>query len=312
MSGGAAHPAAPLATGYRHPGYAASFAAEGTVRHLASSGGWLIEHDIPGFDARDGRGPYPLFACQNWNGLREDLEQIGPDLVSVTLVTDPFGHYDEQLLTSTFDRVVPYKRHYVADLTKPRRAIVTRDRAHCAAMARKRGVVVEEIAEPPGWIDEWTALYNGALERFEVHGPAMTRASVLAQLALPGMVMLRAAVEHETVALGLFAVHGDVAYAHLVALGERAYELRASCALYLDAIERFAGRVGWIDWGGIAGAVDDPDDGLARFKRGWSTDQRTAFLCMRILNDARYAAIAAATGRAGSRYLPAYRAPLVD
>lgn len=299
----------PALTGYLHPGYAASFAADGAVYSLPSCGGWLIERAIPGSDARDAMGCYPLFACRDWSQLGRDLEPLGPALVSVTLVTDPFGAYDAPLLTQTFDRVIPYKQHYVADLTRPSAAFVTADRRQCAATARRRGVTVEEVAQPCDRIDEWTALYAGAMARHNAPGPVLTRASVLAQLRLPGMVMLRAVWHTETVGLGLFALHGDVAYAHLVALGERAHGLRVSCALYDDALARFAGRVRWIDWGGVAGASDNPNGGLARFKSGWSSGQRTAYLCMRILDHDRYAALAATTGRTESSYLPAYRGP---
>lgn len=301
--------AVPALTGYLHPDYAASFAADGAVRSLPACGGWLIERAIPGSDARDAMGCYPLFACRDWSQLGPDLEQIGSALVSVTLVTDPFGAYDEPLLARAFDRVVPYKQHYVADLTRPAGEFVTADRRQCAATARRRGVTVEEVAQPSDCIDEWTALYLGAMARHDAPGPVLTRETVLAQLRLPGLVMLRAIWHTQTVGLGLFAVHNDVAYAHLVALGERAHELRVSCALYDDAIERLAGRVRWIDWGGVAGSSDNPNGGLARFKSGWSSGQRTAFLCMRILDRDQYAALSGTTGRTGSTYLPAYRGP---
>ena len=85
------------ASGYGHPSYAASFAEFGTPRRLTRSGGWLLERSIPHAEARDAMGCYPLFVCQDWRGLEADLDEID-DLVSVSLVTDPFGDHDEALL----------------------------------------------------------------------------------------------------------------------------------------------------------------------------------------------------------------------
>jgi hypothetical protein len=39
-------------------------------------------------------GCYPLFACQEWSQLNADLEGVAGELVSLALVTDPFGEYD--------------------------------------------------------------------------------------------------------------------------------------------------------------------------------------------------------------------------
>src|SRR5229473_8652620 len=97
-------------TGYAHPGYAASLSEFGTPRLLPRSGGWILERRIPGCQERDAMGCYPLFACQHWSQLHADLDEIGSELVSVTLVTDPFGGYQEGLLRQCFpDQVVPFK-----------------------------------------------------------------------------------------------------------------------------------------------------------------------------------------------------------
>jgi hypothetical protein len=83
-----------MITGYLHPGYAASLAEFGTPRLLPRSEGWILERQIPGSPYSDGMGCYPLFACQDWSQLHADLESIGSELVSLALVTDPFGKYD--------------------------------------------------------------------------------------------------------------------------------------------------------------------------------------------------------------------------
>ena len=47
----------------------------------------------PGSDLRDGIGCYPLFACRKWKGLAQDLPALADRLVSLCLITDPFGDF---------------------------------------------------------------------------------------------------------------------------------------------------------------------------------------------------------------------------
>ena len=298
-----------LSTGYLHPGYAASFSEYGVPRELPRCRGWILERKIPRLPDYDAMGCYPLFACEDWSQLTKDLDEIGDDLVSVVLVTDPFGNYDEAVLRRSFSLVTPFKEHYVADLRRPFAEIVTKDRNQCARTSHKRGVRVEECPDPTQYIDDWMRLFHVWAEGHNVHGiRAFSRETFLRQFRLPGLVMLRAVHQDATVAIGLFAIHGDVAYAHLVAFDEIAYRLRASCALYMAGIEHLADRVRWIDWGGNAGVKDDPTDGLGQFKMGWSTGRRTAYLCGRVLNRARYSDIIKAKDVPATSYFPAYRA----
>jgi len=69
--------------------------------------------------------PNPLFACGDWPALRADLDSLAGRLVSVTLVTDPFGAYDEALLKSIFDVVRRFKKHFVVDLAESDRAVAS-------------------------------------------------------------------------------------------------------------------------------------------------------------------------------------------
>jgi hypothetical protein len=64
------------ATGYSHPAYAASLSEFGAPLELPRSGGWLLRRAIPGSDACDAMGPYPLFACRSPAGLAEDLREL--------------------------------------------------------------------------------------------------------------------------------------------------------------------------------------------------------------------------------------------
>lgn len=65
--------------------------------------------------------------------------------------------------------------------------------------------------------------------------------------------------------------------------------------------------VSWLDLGAGAGMANDGTNGLSLYKRGWSTDTRTVYLCGRIFDHKRYAEIVKAKGIAATDYFPAYR-----
>ena len=60
------------------------------------------------------------------------------------------------------------------------------------------------------------------------------------------------------------------------------------------------------DLGGAAGRGDDPSDGLAHFKRGWSTGTRPVYVCGRVLQSDVYCELSADDD--GPAYFPRYRA----
>ena len=104
----------------------------------------------------------------------------------------------------------------------------------------------------------------------------------------------------------------DKAWYHLGAYNALGYRLGgASSALTAFALDHFRRLgVGWANLGSGAGLSHDATDGLSRFKRGWSTETRWAWLCGVILNHDAYARICSSLGHdAGTEYFPAYRAP---
>jgi hypothetical protein len=296
-------------TGYAHPSYAAALCELGTPRDLPASGGSILERPIEGFTDVDGMGPYPLFACRDWSGLGEDLANLEGRLVALSMVTDPFGEYDEADLRRWFgDRVVRFKEHFVVDLAESRQRDVHSHHRRNVAKARQN-VAVERCSDPSQFLDEWDALYANLVRRHDIRGVAVfSKSSFGRQLRVPGLVAFRAIDEEATIGMTLWYSTGDVAYYHLGAYSEDGYAAGASFALFADAIEHFAGAgLAWLDLGGGAGLDGGHNDGLARFKRGWSTGTRTAYFCGRVFAPDRYAEISGARGASGSRYFPAYR-----
>lgn len=294
--------------GYSHPSYAQSLAEFGTPRLLPRSGGWVLERRIDQSPYRDAMGCYPLFACVNWSELQADLDDLNNDLLSISLVADPFGNHRPEDLKRCFqDKLLPFKEHFVADLHRPPQEFVSRHHQYYSRRALA-SIAVERCDQPLEFLDEWIDLYAHLIERHHLKGiKAFSRRAFEIQFQVPGMVMLRAIHERKTICAHLWYLQGDVAYNHLAASNSYGYELMAPYALHWYALQTFVGEVRWLNFTGAAGLNYEATDGLARFKRGWSTGTRTAYFCGRIFNQQRYAEAVAARRPPESKYFPAYR-----
>ncbi len=296
-------------SGYSHEAYAHALAEFGRPRPLPASGGHVLERTIEGVDLRDAMGCYPLFSCPHWERLGEDLDALRPHLVSVTLVTDPFGAYDQQGLEALFpDRCVPFKEHVVVDV-----GLAAGDgwSSHHRRNVRRVSQSLEVDFPDPNEevLAEWTKLYGVLIERHGITG--MARFSVESfrrQFATPGLFVARARIGSETVGMTLWYADGNVAYYHLGAYTQEGYEQRASFAMFPRVFSKLSEQgLAWLDLGAGAGADGDASDGLTRFKRGWSKHTRTAWLCGRVFDLVRYEDLARKTGTEGSPWFPAYR-----
>jgi hypothetical protein len=292
--------------GYADPLYAKSLAEFGTLRELPRCKGWLLERPVEG-DSRDATGCYPLFSCQNWHRLKEDLDDLGRDLVTLSLVADPFGVTPPTELERCFDVVRPFKEHYVTDLRRPMDAIVS---AHHRKHARRalRDLVIEQCPDPLAFLDEWVGLYAALSDRHRLSGiRAFSRQAFQIQLSIDGLVMFRASRGGCTVGLHLWLQQGDVAYGHLGATTALGYRFAASYALYWSALEWLSPRVTWLHLGGSAGLTRVEPDGLAAFKQGWATETRTAYFCGRCWDRVKYDELLRASNVEAGRFFPAYR-----
>ncbi len=299
-------------TGYMHSNYSESQSEFGAPMELPRCGGWVLKRRIAASDSFDAMGCYPLFFCRDWAQLGSDLENLKKDaaanLVSLSLVSDPFGEYDEPYLRHCFkDVVIPFKEHFIVDLQRPLNEFVS---AHHRYYARKglKSMLIEESPEPAQFVDEWVDLYANLIDRHNLYGiKAFSREAFVKQLSIPGTVMLRVLHQGIPVAAQIWFVQGEVGYSHLTSMNEAGYALRASYALYGFALEHFAGKVRWLDLGAGAGTKNGGTDGLSEFKRGWSSGTRTAYFCGRIFNHERYEEHVKAKSITSTDYFPAYR-----
>lgn len=89
--------------------------------------------------------------------------------------------------------------------------------------------------------------------------------------------------------MSIWLSDGTVAHNHLGASSEAGYAVGASYALYAAAVETLEEcRV--LDFGGAPGLADDPDHGLARFKRGFANAEGATWLSGFVLDREGYAA----------------------
>lgn len=295
--------------GYASRDYAASLAEFGQVIDLPNCGGAMLGLAIADAQEQDAVGPYPLFACRDWSGLGADLDSLSDRFVCAYAVTDPFGETSDNELARTFpDLCYAYKQHFAADLSRPLDSIVD---SHHRRNIRKglKNVEVRRLPASAETLAAWQPLYDCLIERHDIRGIARFSAESFAkQFAVPGFDCFAAVDAEGVCGMTLWYLDRGVAYYHLGAYNELGYGQSAAFAIFSTALQRFAEEgVRWAALGAGAGTTA-ANSGLTRFKQGWSTETRPAYLCGRILQQEAYARLSAAAP-AGTTFFPAYRAP---
>ena len=297
-------------TGYDATEYARTCPHLGTPRLLPRSGVTIMVRRIEmPFVATDACGTYPLLSTQRWHELAADLADQR-DLLSFVAVVDPLRAPGTATLEAVFpDHLLAFKTHYLArlDAHEPLAHIAASHQRKALAAAQR--LHVEVAADPAAHAPDWRRLYGELRSRHRFRGAAdFPAASLAAQLALPGMLAVLARDAHRVVSMSLWLVSGTHAHYHLGASDAAGYDAGASFATFAHAFEVLAARgVEWVDLGGSAGLRNGSGagDGLARFKRGWSSETRTAWLGGRILDLRRYGQLCGT--RTADDYFPAYR-----
>jgi hypothetical protein len=120
------------------------------------------------------------------------------------------------------------------------------------------------------------------------------------------LVVLRASRQDRTVGMHLYLCDRDVVHFHLSAFSQEGYRHDASHALCWSALEHLRNQARWLNWGGAPGLDDSGANGLARFKAGWATTTRSAWLLGAVLDPGCYRRLG--DGRRAEGFFPAYRA----
>jgi hypothetical protein len=168
-------------TGDVHSDYAESLSQFGAPLRLPKSGGWLPKRLVDAIRT-DAMGTYRLFAYSDWKSLKTDFNLLGKSLVSVVVVTDSFGEYNEPLLRDGFgDLVTPFKAHFGNDLSRPLESTLRKHHERNAGIGLKQ--FVELCEGPSSYLDDWARLYSVLIQRHQICGiRAFSRNSFSRQL----------------------------------------------------------------------------------------------------------------------------------
>lgn len=293
--------------GYLNPLYAESFLEIGQPLYLPRSKGWLIKRQIPGTPFFDAMGPYPLFFCENWDLLVDDLDLFRNELVSISLVIGPLNKLPTSHYSTYFDRFFPYKDHYLLDLTLPLEQTISSGRRKDARRAG-RNLSIDYKVSPHIELQEWETLYVNLVERHQITGiRAFSHSGFEKQLSIPGVHFFRAILNGETIGGNLYIIQSDVAYFHLSAFSDEGYKNGAAYAVKWAAIQHFSNRVHWMNLGGSTSNFDGQLSGLDQFKKGWSSGTAKSFYCGKILNQEVYQALVRTNNAQDIERFPAYR-----
>lgn len=256
--------------------------------------------------ASDAAGCYPVMVFDREFDLGAGLARMaGHGLASVVLVADPVLRPDDATLRLAFDRCRPFKTHYLYD-----RGLGGPDysRHHRYELRRARA----EIVRIPlvDYLDDWIVLYRDLIARRGIKGAAAFSDESFRRLAkLDGLVAFGAFRDGELVACHLWLRSGATVHSHLSASNALGRTCGATYLLYDAAVSHFE-DARTIDFGGGAGLMDDPNDGLARFKRGFSNLEASAWLCGKVLDCQKYKQLCSEVNcLREEKFFPAYRAP---
>lgn len=293
--------------GYLNSLYSQSFFELGQPLNLPRSRGWLIKRMMPHLPYYDAMGPYPLFFCENWNELSADFQELKDEIVSISLVLDPFTVKQCGNCGDLFDVFYPYKDHYILDLSLDLEKSISKNKQKNARRALRKLEVSLTIA-PEIDLDQWIRLYDCLIERHQIRGlRTFSRQSFAYQLKIPKTHCFWAIHNSECVGANLYYIQGDVAYAHLSAFTEDGYSLGAPYALKWIAIQHLMKIVRWINFGGGTNEQNIETDGLDLFKRGWSSKVGRSFFCGKINDQTKYQEAVKMSDVHQTNWFPAYR-----
>ncbi len=255
----------------------------------------------------DASGTYPIAAMADDADLPGGLERLRRSgLIAVTLVMDDFHRPSLFELQKHFSVVRPYKTHYIRRQALPF-AYGRHHRYEVARAVRKVSVRQFDLADH---YPEWLALYGNLVQRHRltgVHDFPLNHFEALQKL--PGATTIGAWLDGALVSAHIWVGDGQRVHSHLAASSSEGYAAGAAYAVYDASIQHFAASE-LLNFGGGAVMGDDPRDGLAAFKRNFSNESATAYICGAILDGAHYDKLVGQRGLVpGAAFFPAYRAP---
>ncbi|MEM9520638.1 MAG: GNAT family N-acetyltransferase [Actinomycetota bacterium] len=286
--------------------YCATLSHLGVPVSFDRAGGAMLSRTIDSSCLTDLTGPYPWAGFSDWSSVGAELDAItGP--VTATVVVAPTSDVDDDVLVEQFpDHLVDFKLHFLVDLTADH--ATSRSATHRRKVRRSRPELSVSALEPtPVIADRWVELYHHLGERHAITGgAAFSDDGLRAQLVHPDCRCFGAFVGDELVGMVSFMTSGAVAAYHLGAYAQSGYALEAAYAIFPVAFDVLAAEgVELVNLGGGAGLSVEEGDGLARFKRGWSTHTGVARVAGRILDPEAFDRLSSSSE---TTFWPPYRA----
>ncbi len=253
--------------------------------------------------AYDAVGTYPLAVIAAGADLEAGLSRLkAAGLVSVVFVLDDILRPPLGTLQSAFDVVRPFKTHYLHDRTL---AGVVYGKHHRYEIKRALGRVSVLEISLADHLESWRSFYEELTARHQMSGVhAFPAAHHEALASLAGVRTFGAFADGELVSAHVFVAHDGYAFSHLAASTGRGYEIGAAYAVNAAALTNL-NDCRLINFGGGPGTVEDPANGLVRFKKGFSNRAAPSFLCGKVLDPAVYEALSSKVGE--TEFFPAYR-----
>lgn len=293
--------------------YAHTLTHIGEVTLLGESDEAFLVRTLPNQEAgADLIAPYPFAQIRDADALSRAFTDTS-GCASATAVLEPLSAPGEQDRRRLFpDHLARFKEHTIVDLSADLDAL--RASGHRRKVRKAHGSLrVERAEEPNRHAIEWIELYCHLREAKGFRGSLadFTGEALAAQLGLSGVRYYRAMAGERCVAGAVWFDGPGATYYHLGASHPEGRAHSASFGLF-DAALRDAQAEGrrWANLGGGAGLAQDPQDGLARFKQGWSREKGWSYVGGRILDRSLFDELNRAAGPVREGVFPPYRFPL--
>jgi transposase-like protein len=198
---------------------------------------------------------------------------------SVSLVSDPMWSPDHATLEQGFQVCRRFKETYFVD-REAGCAPITKRHRNRVSQARRRGGELREISFADH-LDVWSDLYGHNVANRQIAQPLSS--TYFERLAdFDELRTFAVVVDSEIATITTWIKYGDVLYFHDAASSAAGHEAAASYIAFAHVVEALD-DCRFVFLGGAAEFFDDPLDGLARFKRGFSNGSAVSYLCSTIL-----------------------------
>lgn len=286
--------------------YAAALSHVGRVVDVPYWGTSVIARLVPGtVGCWDITGTYPIAALDHDADLRGGLNELRKQgFISVALALDEFHRPPDGEHWACFNIMRTFKTHYVhrghqsaiGGAYKP-------SKGHARHIAKARKAVEVRAIKLEDHLERWLDLYSVIVEKHGMTGVHDFSRDYFSKIGqVPGIETLAGFIGPEMVCANIWAVHGGRAHSHLVASNMLGYETEAAYAVTDQAFWEFA-HCDLINLGGGAG-VDDSDEGLCRFKKGFCNSTSQGYIAGAILDPDGYERL---TPGRNTDFFPAYR-----